>query len=196
MPISYQEGLFDLNLEIRESSSCLIANLKYNTDLFESATIERMATHFENLLSAIVENPQQPVGKLPLLSGEERQQLLFEWNDTQSEYPRDKCIHELFEEQVEKNPDAIAVVFEDEQLTYGELNQRANQLAHYLSSLGVKAETLVGICVERSLEIVIGLLGILKAGGAYVPLDPNYPEERLSYMLDDSQVSVLSLIHI
>ncbi|MFM6069709.1 MAG: amino acid adenylation domain-containing protein, partial [Sphaerospermopsis kisseleviana] len=131
------------------------------------------------------------IAQLPILTEVEQHQLLIEWNDTQVEYPVDKCIHELFEEQVEKTPNAIAVVFENEQLTYQQLNSRANQLAHHLQSLGVKPETLVGICVERSLEMVIGLLGILKAGGAYVPLDPEYPTERLSFMLEDAQVSVL-----
>ncbi|WP_293106988.1 AMP-binding protein, partial [Moorena sp. SIO3I6] len=115
----------------------------------------------------------------------------MKWNDTQVEDPLDKCIHQLFEEQVEKTPEVVAAVFEGEQLTYWELNQRANQLAHYLGSLGVGADTLVGICVERSLEMLVGLLGILKAGGAYVPLDPTYPQERLAFMLSDAQVSLL-----
>ncbi|MFK0732352.1 MAG: amino acid adenylation domain-containing protein, partial [Gloeotrichia echinulata HAB0833] len=155
------------------------------------STIERMTAHFQNLLSAIVANPAATVGELPLLSAAERHQLLVEWNDTAAEYPADKCIHQLFESQVEKTPDAVAVVFEDQQLTYRELNQRANQLAHHLQTLGVKPEFLVGICVERSLEMVVGLLGILKAGGAYLPLDPHYPSERLSYMLADAGVEIL-----
>ncbi|KAB8314800.1 amino acid adenylation domain-containing protein [Tolypothrix campylonemoides VB511288] len=185
------EGQFDLDLEMVEGSSSVFGTFKYNTDLFDSATIERMAAHFQNLCSAIVQNPQLAVSELPLLSEAERDQLLVEWNDTACEYPTDKCIHQLFEEQVERTPFAVAVVFEEEQLTYLELNTRANQLAHYLQSLGVKPEVLVGICVERSIEMVVGLLGILKAGGAYVPLDPNYPQERLSYMLEDSGVQVL-----
>ncbi|MFK0731302.1 MAG: amino acid adenylation domain-containing protein, partial [Gloeotrichia echinulata HAB0833] len=127
----------------------------------------------------------------PLLSAAERHQLLVEWNHTSSEYPTDKCIHQLFESQVERTPDAVAVVWENQQLTYWELNQRANQLAHHLQTLGVGPEVLVGICVERSLQMLVGLLGILKAGGAYVPLDPEYPRERLAYMLNDSQVQVL-----
>jgi non-ribosomal peptide synthetase component F len=159
--------------------------------LFDKSTIERMATHFENLLSAIASNPHQTLGDLPLLSESERHQLLFDWNDTHQEYPQDKCIHQLFEEQVAKTPDAVAVVFEQQELTYQQLNQRANQLAHYLQTLGVKPEVLVGICVKRSLEMVVGLLGILKAGGAYVPLDPSYPIERLSYMLSDAGIEVL-----
>jgi non-ribosomal peptide synthetase component F len=113
------------------------------------------------------------------------------WNDTATDYPRDRCIHALFEEQVARAPEAVAVVFEDQQLTYGELNARANQLAHHLIALGVGPEVLVGICMERSLELVIGLLGILKAGGAYVPLDPGYPNERLAFMLNDTAAPVL-----
>ena len=163
----------------------------YDPVRFDEDTIRRMLGHLQTIFSAIVDNPQLVVGELPLLSPEERHQLLVEWNDTASDYPKDKCIHELVEEQVEKTPDAIAVVFEQEQLTYHQLNQRANQLANYLQNLGVRPEVLVGICVERSVEMVVGLLGILKAGGAYVPLDPNYPEERLSYMLEDSGVEVL-----
>ena len=182
---------FDLTLSMSETDQGLVGSWQYNTDLFDGSTIERMVAHFQNLLSAIVENPQRAVGELPLLSEAEQDQLLVEWNDTEREYPIDKCIHQLFEEQVERTPDAVAVVFEKEQLTYVQLNQRANQLAHHLQTLGVRPEVLVGICVERSLEMVVGLLGILKAGGAYVPLDPNYPPERLSYMLADSGVEVL-----
>jgi amino acid adenylation domain-containing protein len=191
--ILQQEGQeqFDLFLDMIEANKLLLGGFKYNTDLFDSSTIERMAAHFQNLLLAIVENPSHKVGELPLLSEAERHQLLVEWNDTESVYPKNKCIHQLFEEQVERTPDAVALVFEEQQLTYRQLNIRANQLAHYLQTLGVKPEVLVGICVERSFEMLVGLLGILKAGGAYVPLDPTYPQQRLSYMLDDSQVSVL-----
>ena len=124
--------------------------------------------------------------RLPLLSEEERRRVLYEWNETGVEYPDNKCIHELFEEQVKKTPKAEAVVFEDASLSYEELNRRANRLAHYLRELGVKPDERVAICVERGLEMVVGLLGILKAGGAYVPLDPEYPVERLRYMLEDS----------
>jgi amino acid adenylation domain-containing protein/thioester reductase-like protein len=182
---------FDLTLSMSETSNGLVGEWEYSTDLFDSSTIGRMAGHLQNLLSAIVENPQQAVGKLPLLSARERHQLLVEWNNTSCEYPTDKCIHQLFEEQVEKTPSSVAVVFDQEQLTYEQLNQKANQLAHYLQSLGVKPEVLVGIYVERSLNMVVGLLGILKAGGAYVPLDPTYPQERLSYMLEDSGIQIL-----
>ncbi|AFZ17608.1 non-ribosomal peptide synthetase [Allocoleopsis franciscana] len=182
---------FDLTVLITETSQGLVGEWEYNSDLFDGSTIERMAAHFQNLLSAIVENPQQTVAELPLLSEAQQHKLLREWNQTQADYPKDVCIHQLFEEQVERTPDAVAVVFENQQLTYRELNARANQLAHYLQELGVKPEVLVGICVERSLDMVIGLLGILKAGGAYVPLDPTYPPERLAFMLEDAQVPVL-----
>ena len=128
---------------------------------------------------------------MPLLNEADRHQLLVEWNDTDADYAKDKCIHELFEEQAEQTPNAIAVTFEGRRLTYRELNTKANQLAHHLQGLGVGPETLVGICVERSLEMVVGLLGILKSGGAYVPLDPTYPKERLAIMLEDAQVSVV-----
>ncbi|WP_375501123.1 amino acid adenylation domain-containing protein [uncultured Nostoc sp.] len=182
---------FDLTLTITETSQGLVGSWDYSTDLFDGSTIERMAAHFQNLLSAIVENPVTAVSELPLLSAAERHQLLRQWNDTATEYPTDKCIHQLFEQQVERTPDAVAVVFENQQLTYEQLNRKANQLAHHLQTLGVGPEVLVGICVERSLDMVVALLGILKAGGAYVPLDPTYPQERLSYMLADSGVEVL-----
>ncbi|GAB1543624.1 non-ribosomal peptide synthetase [Scytonema sp. NUACC21] len=169
----------------------LLVKVSYDTSRFDDGTISRMLGHFVTMLSAIVANPQQPISQLPLLTASEQQQLLLEWNNTQVGYPQDKCIYQLFEAQVERTPDAVAVVFENQQLTYGELNCRANQLAHYLHSLGVGADGLVGICVERSLEMLVGILGILKAGGAYVPLDPEYPQERLSFILEDAQVSVL-----
>ena len=164
----------------------LKAEIEYNPDLFESATITRILGHFQTLLAGIVANPDQAISELPLLTEAEKHQLLIEWNDTKTDYPQDKCIHQLFEAQVEKTPDAIAVVFEDQQLTYRELNRRANQLAHYLKSLGVGPEEIVGICLERSLKTVVGVLAILKAGGAYLPLDPSYPRDRLVFMLQDS----------
>jgi amino acid adenylation domain-containing protein len=170
----------------------------YDPEIFDKSSIERMLRQFETFVESLIINLdgiaghlQQSISELPLLTPAERHQLLVEWNNTWAEYPLDKCIHELFEMQVERSPDAVAVVFEGKQLTYRELNARANQLAHYLRSLGVGPEVLVGICVERSLEMIIGLLGILKAGGAYVPLDPNYPSERLAFMLEDSSVPVL-----
>ncbi|MEH1861773.1 MAG: amino acid adenylation domain-containing protein [Nostoc sp.] len=182
---------FDLTLSMKNTNQGLIGVWEYNTDLFDAGTIARMAGHFEILLSSIIANPQQSVSELPLLTEAERQQLLVEWNNTQIEYPQDKCIHQLFETQVELTPNAVALVFEGKQLTYRELNAKANQLARYLQSLGVGKEVLVGICVERSLEMVVGLLGTLKAGGAYVPLDPAYPKERLGFILEDTDASVL-----
>src|SRR5262249_33336145 len=184
-------SLFDLSLYLRERDGKLIGFFEYNTDLFEHSTIERMTGHFETLLKGIVADPEQPISTLPLLTEAERHQLLVEWNDTTADYPKDSCIHELFEAQVDRTPEAIAVQFEGKQLTYRQLNSLANQLARYLRGLGVGPEKLVGICVERSLEMVVGLLGILKAGGAYVPLDPLYPRERLEFMLSDAHVLVL-----
>jgi amino acid adenylation domain-containing protein len=192
-PIEVDSGTanFDLTLSMTQADASLTASLEYNTDLFEEATIDRMLGHFETLLQGVVANPDQRLSALPLLTEGERQQLLLEWNDTSREYPRDKCIHELFEAHSARDPDAIAVVCHEKSLTYGELNQRANQLAHYLRKLGVEAEVMVGLCVERSLDMVVGLLGILKAGGAYVPIDPAYPKERMAFMLQDAAVPVL-----
>ncbi|MBD1887640.1 condensation domain-containing protein [Microcoleus vaginatus] len=192
-PLAVETGIthFDLALFIEKTSSGLIGEWEYNTDLFDDATIARMTGHFQTLLKAITANPIQPISELPLLTQRERHQLLIEWNNTFTEFPQDKCIHQLFEEQVERTPEAVAVVFEGEQLTYRELNARANQLAHYLRSLDVGSEVLVGLCVERSFEMIIGLLGVLKAGGAYVPIDPAYPTDRIAYMLDDSRLPVL-----
>ncbi|MEW5861368.1 MAG: amino acid adenylation domain-containing protein [Cyanobacteriota bacterium] len=169
----------------------LSLRILYDDRRFDAATITRMLGHFQTLLESIAANPNQRLGDLPILTEAERYQLLVQWNDTQASSPKNLCIHQLFEAQVEKTPDAVAVVFENQQLTYAELNAKANQLAHYLQKLGVKPEVLVGICVERSLEMIVGILGILKAGGAYVPLDPAYPSERLAFMLSDAQVPVL-----
>ena len=163
----------------------------YNTQVLDADNIARMQQQFAIFLQGIVTQFEESVAYQPLLSEQERYKILVEWNDTEADYAKDKSIHQLFEEQVEKTPNAVAVVFENQQLTYLELNQKANQLAHHLQSLGVQPEVLVGICVERSIEMLVGLLGILKAGGAYVPLDPNYPVERLSYMLADSQLPIL-----
>ena len=190
LDIDTETAKFDLTLELQETSEGLAGRFEYSTDLFNAETIERMVGHFQTLLEGIIANPDQKIAELPLLTEFERQQLAV-WNNTETDYPKDACIHQLFEEQVDFTPDAIALVFEEQQLTYKELNQRANQLAHHLRNLGVGAEVLVGICVERSLEMVVGLLGILKAGGAYVPLDPAYPAERLAFMLEDASVPIL-----
>lgn len=191
LSIGLETAQFDLTLSLEQRAQDLIGEWEYNTDLFDSSTITRMSRHYQTLLESIVASPTQRISDLPLLPEPERHQLVVEWNDTQSEYSQNKCIHQLFEEQVERTPDATAVIFEDQQLTYRELNQRANQLAHYLQTLGVGPETLVGICVERSPEMVIGILGILKAGGAYVPLDPDYPKDRISFMIEDADVSII-----
>jgi amino acid adenylation domain-containing protein len=182
---------FDLSLSLQKTEQGLTGAFEYSTDLFDAATITRMVQHWQTLLAGIVGNPEQKLSNLPILSAIEQHKLLVEWNKTQQDYPHNLCIHQLFEAQVEQTPDAVAVIFKDEQLTYRELNAKANQLAHYLQTLGVKPETLVGICVERSLEMIVGILGTLKAGGAYVPLDPMYPQERLAFMLEDSAVPVL-----
>ncbi|WP_066383169.1 non-ribosomal peptide synthetase [Anabaena sp. CA = ATCC 33047] len=188
---AHQTAKFDLDLCLSENDTGLVGSFEYSSELFESATIARMVAHFHNLLSAIVDNPQATISELSLLTLEEKNQFLFDWNNTQIDWEKDVCIHQLIELQAQKTPDSVAVVFGEEKLTYQELNQKSNQLAFYLQSLGVKPDTLVGICVERSLEMVVGLLGILKAGGAYVPLDPAYPQERLSLMLEDAQVKFL-----
>ena len=185
-----QEGQFDLDLELTDRAKNFTGIFKYNTDLFDEATIVGMSEHFRILLEGILHNPEQPLSRLPLLTEADQRQLLA-WNRTETKYPKDRTIVDLFDSQVGKTPDNIAVIFEEKQLSYRELNTRANRLAHYLIALGVEAETLVGICVERSLEMVIGLMGILKAGGVYLPLDPDYPVERLQFMLEDAKVSVL-----
>jgi amino acid adenylation domain-containing protein len=191
MEVDSRTSKFDLNLSLAERERRLTGFFEYSTELFDRSTIERMIGHFQTLLEGIVADPDQCISTLPLLTEPERHQLLVEWNSTEADYPKDSCIHELFETQVERNPDAIAVEFEGKQLTYRELNSRANQLAHYLQAFGVGPEKVVGIYIERSLEMVVSLLGVLKAGGVYMPLDPAYPKERLEFMSDDAQVSVL-----
>ena len=192
-PIEINTGTskFDLTLSLTERHGSLTGFFEYSTDLFERATIERMAGHFQTCLKEIVADPDQPIATLQILTEAERHQIMVEWNDTAADYPKDKCIHQLFEAQVERTPGAIALEFEGKEITYQDLNRRANQLAHYLVHLGIGPKNLVGICVERSIEMVVGLLGILKAGGAYVPLDPVYPKDRCRFMVNDAQVSVL-----
>jgi amino acid adenylation domain-containing protein len=189
--LGQQGAPFDLSLRISEPHGSLSADFRYNVDLFDAATMAHMAQHFRILLAGIVTHPEQQLSDLPLLTGAEQHQLLVEWNDTQSDYPEHLCIHQLFELQVQQQPEAVAVVFEDNALTYGELNRRANALAHTLQASGVGPDGLVGVCMERSIEMIIALLGILKAGGAYVPLDPAYPRERLDYMIHDARMPVL-----
>lgn len=183
---------FDFTLSLTETNIGMRGVWEYNTDLFDDATIERLAVHYQTLLEGIVASPDRPISQLPLLTEAEKQRILVEWNQTQtSDWNSDRCIHQLFEQQVERTPDAVAVVFGNQHLTYQELNHRANQLAHYLQTLGVEPETLVGVCMTRSPEMIVALLGILKAGGAYVPIDPSYPSDRQAYMLADSHVRVL-----
>jgi amino acid adenylation domain-containing protein len=189
--INNKTAQFDLMLSLKENQNCLAGYIEYSTDLFDASTITRMAGHFQTLLEAIVEHPETAIAELPLVTTRERHQLLVEWNATQTDYPKAKCIHQLFEEQVAKTPDAIALVFEDQQLSYRVLNEKANQLAHYLASLNIGPEKLVGICLERSLFMLVAVLGILKAGGGYLPLDPTYPKARLKFMLADAQAPVL-----
>ncbi|MBN3897507.1 MAG: amino acid adenylation domain-containing protein [Nostoc sp. NOS(2021)] len=212
--VENETAQFDLSLSVEITESGMMMSFEYNTDLFNGTTIAQMLEHFQNLLFGIVANPQARLSDLPLLTEAQQHQLLVEFNTTRGDFEtfttvglgenpatqwlpnpksqREQCIHQLFEAQVERTPDAIAVIFPNQQyLTYQELNQRANQLAHHLQKLGVGPEVLVGICVERSLSMVVGLLAILKAGGAYVPLDPTYPQQRLASMLMDAKVPVI-----
>jgi amino acid adenylation domain-containing protein len=182
---------FDLHLFMEQEDERLRGYFSYDNDLFNGDSIDRMAGHFINLLDAVVANPDRRISLMPLMTDAEQQKVVIEWNATDDEYSRDKCIHELFEAQTDENPDAVALIFEDQRLTYRELNYRANQLARYLRDRGVGPETLVAISLRRSIKMVVGLLGILKAGGAYVPLDPAYPKERISFILRDANASVL-----
>ncbi|MFJ4158237.1 condensation domain-containing protein, partial [Pseudomonas sp. NPDC089752] len=182
----------DLALDTFESADGLSASLTYATDLFARTTVERLAAHWQNLLQAIVADPSQRVGELPMLDAAEQQLIVEQWNATAIDhYPLDSAVHTLIEAQAAKTPDAVALVFGDAQLSYRELDQQANQLAHQLIEQGVGPDVLVGIAVERSLEMVLGLLAVLKAGGAYVPLDPEYPRDRLAYMFEDSGIELL-----
>ncbi|HLG64308.1 MAG TPA: amino acid adenylation domain-containing protein [Ktedonosporobacter sp.] len=186
-------AILDLWLSLQEKldGDGLNGILEYNTDLFEAATISRLIGHYQTLLEAVVADMTCPISSLPLLTGTEERQILLHWNATEKAYALELCLHEQIEAQVKYHPDAIAVVFEDHYLSYQELNRRSNHLARQLQSLGVGVETLVGICMKRSLELVIGLLAILKAGAAYLPLDPTYPGERLAFMLQDAQAAIV-----
>ncbi|GAK55072.1 peptide synthetase [Candidatus Vecturithrix granuli] len=181
----------DAYLTLRIKGNGAVCHWIYKTGWLKPDDVARMAHYFETFVSALLAQPEQPLACVPLLTPKEQHQILYEWNATQAEYPHTSCLHQIFEAQVRKTPEAIAVVYEDAQLTYRELNQRANQLAHYLRKSGVGPEVLVGLCLERSLEMIVGLLGILKAGGAYVPFNPEDPKERLAFMLEDTQASIL-----
>ncbi|HEY0738799.1 MAG TPA: amino acid adenylation domain-containing protein [Herpetosiphonaceae bacterium] len=189
--LDQQIAQFDLSVMLAESDGGLVGSWEYNLDLFDAATIERMARHFQTLLASIVAQPSAEIDRLPLLTSAEAQQMLIDWNRSAAEYPREATIHGLIEAHSERTPEAIAVVFEEQTLSYAELNARANQLAHYLRAQGVGPDSLVALCVERSSEMIIGIIGILKAGAAYVPLDPTYPAERLQYMLSHSRAAMI-----
>jgi amino acid adenylation domain-containing protein len=183
----------DLSLYMLAAEDGLEVYFEYNADLFNLSTVRRMAQHLQILLEEIVANPDRRISEFSLIDDAERRLLLVEWNQTRSEFPRNTCVHDLFEKEAARRPDAVAIELAGESMSYGELDRRANQLAHYLRKRGVVAEAAVGICAERSFEMIVGLLGILKAGGVYVPLDPHYPQERLSFMLEDAGASVLLL---
>ncbi|HZR97744.1 MAG TPA: amino acid adenylation domain-containing protein [Chloroflexota bacterium] len=185
------EGQFDLLVNAFETDTSVVGSFVYDTNLFDAPTIARMVEHFGVLLEGIVADPDQSVATLPLLTAAERQQLLVEWNATETPYPRDVCLHELVEQQVARTPDAVAVACEGQAVSYRELDARANRLARYLQRQGVGPDVLVGLCLERSVEMVVALLGVLKAGGAYLPLDPTYPHDRLAFMLDEAAPPVV-----
>ncbi|HEX8184226.1 MAG TPA: amino acid adenylation domain-containing protein, partial [Blastocatellia bacterium] len=186
-----QTAKFDLSLSMTNVEGRLTGSLSYSTDLFDAATIKRMAKHYETLLEAISRDAGESISDIPLLSDPEKRLLLFDWNATAADFPNDECLHHLFEQQVERTPEALAVICDQEKLTYRELNSRANQLAHHLIKFGAGPEVRVGICLKRSVDMVAGWLAILKSGGAYVPVDPSYPQERARFMLDDAQAAML-----
>jgi tyrocidine synthetase III len=192
-PYQFENGIskFDIMLTAAEEQDRISFDLEYCTKLFNEETVQRISVHYINVLKWILENPKEKLSDIDILTEEEKNKLLYEFNDTYAEYPRDKTIHELFEEQVRKSPDKIAVVYEDMQLTYQELNVKANQIAHLLRHKGVAPDSIVGIMVERSLEMIVGIMGILRAGGVYLPIDPEYPKDRMEYMLEDSRAGIL-----
>lgn len=191
LPLETVSAKFDLVLQIEEQGEQLVATWDYDTSLFAPATITRLNGHFLTLLAGLLANPQAPLHTLPLITAQERQQLLVEWNKTAVEHPLDQGVHQLFEAHATRTPHATALVYNGQTMSYGELNRRANQLAHYLIKRGVGPERIVGICIERSPEMVIGLLAIFKAGAAYLPLDANYPQERLTFMVEDADIALL-----
>ncbi len=182
---------FDLTLSLTESGDMLSASFEYNTDLFEHATIGRMVGHLRTLLASIAADPERRIGELPMLTPAERRQALVDWNQTAADFPAERCLHELFDAQADRTPDATALVFGGASLTYRELDRRANQLARHLIGLGVGPGSRVGVCLERSLEMVVGVLGAFKAGAAYVPLDPTHPRDRLAFLIEDMRAPVL-----
>ena len=187
LDVERETAQFDLSFDMMEMDGRLTGTVEYRTDLFEADTIRRMIGHFQTLLEAIAENPRQRISELPLMTAAEQHQVLVEWNDTDADYPADKTVVDMFQEQAEKSPDKIAVVFEETQLTYRELNEQANRIAHFLTDeYQIQPDDRVGLLLERSEWMITGILGVLKAGGAYVPMDPGYPEERIQHMIGDS----------
>ena len=183
----YSSAKFDLSCFINDGQSQLAGSMAFATALFNKETIEQMSRHYVNILEQLAFESEKVIADYKVLSSEEQQQILLGWNQTDEDYPKDKTIVQLFEEQVIANPNNTAVVFEESSLTYAELNAKANQLARYLHSQGdIKPDTLIGICVDRSLDMMVGILGIMKAGAAYVPISPEYPDERIAYILEDT----------
>ena len=192
-PYAYDNKIskFDITLQAYETKEGIGFDLEYCTALYMRETMERLSRHFMNILECVTRNLDIKLCDVDIMSEEEKQHILYDFNDTKAEYPRHKTIHQLFEEQAERTPDNIALVFGDKQLTYRELNEKSNQLARLLRKKGIKPDSIIGIMVERSLEMIIGIMGVLKAGGAYLPIDPNYPVDRISYMLEDSGATLL-----
>ncbi|MDP4147320.1 MAG: amino acid adenylation domain-containing protein, partial [Bacillota bacterium] len=194
LKVKLEEGVeqtnYNLNIIIAMVDEIML-KLNYNGSVYDEQYIKMISKHIENVLKEVTENPEKKISEIEMLTEEERQKILFGFNDTKAEYPKDKTIYELFEEQVEKTPENIAVVYEEKELSYRELNEKANQLARVLREKGVGPDKIVGIMVERSLEMIVGIMGIIKAGGAYLPIDPEYPKERIEYMLEDSKADIL-----
>ncbi|MBP2677248.1 MAG: hypothetical protein H6Q82_313, partial [Deltaproteobacteria bacterium] len=190
-PLEQQEGLFDLDLNVLDTGGSMHATLKYNTDLFEAGRIERMAGHFRTLLEAAVSEPDRRISDLPLLTPDQERQILVDWNRNDGDYSTETTLHELVEAQVNRTPEAVAVVSEAGAVTYRELDERANRIAHLLRKHGAGPDALVGVCIDRSIDLVAAMLGVLKAGAAYLPIDGSYPHDRIAYMCNDARVSVI-----
>jgi non-ribosomal peptide synthetase component F len=182
---------FDLTLNMGEGREGIGGALEYSLDLYEGETIRRMARHYERVVGEMVRDAERGIREIELMSEQEKRQIINGWSRTKIEFERDRCIHHLFEAQAERSPESVAVVCEGEQISYRELNRRANQLGHYLKGLGVRPEMMVGVCLERSIELAVALMGVWKAGGVYVPMDPSYPEQRLRFMAEDADVGVM-----
>ena len=187
----YDISKYDLSLFISDSLQ-IRGSIEYSTSLYTKDSILRLVEHYKTILESLVNDLDRSIAGVSLLTEEDYQTIVYDWNNTDKDYPKDKTIYELFQEQVDKNPDNVALVYEDKALTYKQLDERSNQLARYLrSNYDIKPDTLITLCLDRSLEMVIGILGVMKSGGAYVPIDPNYPKERINYILEDTQSGVL-----